>query len=224
MGNRRKSAYCTTREAAKLLGVSLRTAQLWSESGILEAWKTEGGHRRIAVDSVQRLLDGELHAIGRTRDNEAPEISPAEPERLRVLVVEDDNVLLKLYRMRIAAWGLPVELHTAGNGYEGLVLIGREMPDLMISDLHMPGIDGFRMIRTLYHSAFREGMEIVVVTGLDEEAIRRAGGLPENLRVLPKPIPFDELRGIAESLLARRAALTAKGASRSPAKPMSAKA
>lgn len=47
---------CSTREVAQLLGVSLRTIQLWVDSGILEAWKTAGGHRRITRESVIRLL------------------------------------------------------------------------------------------------------------------------------------------------------------------------
>ena len=51
-----QKTFCTTREAAQMLGVSLRTAQLWAESGLLEAWKTDGGHRRISRHSVERLL------------------------------------------------------------------------------------------------------------------------------------------------------------------------
>jgi excisionase family DNA binding protein len=51
-------SFCTTREAAEMLGVSLRTAQLWSESGLLDAWKTGGGHRRISRQSIERLLSG----------------------------------------------------------------------------------------------------------------------------------------------------------------------
>ena len=43
---------CSTREAADRLGVSLRTVQLWSEAGLLRAWKTPGGHRRILTASV----------------------------------------------------------------------------------------------------------------------------------------------------------------------------
>ena len=49
-------AFCTTREAAELLNVSLRTAQLWVEKGLLEAWKTSGGHRRISRQSIESLL------------------------------------------------------------------------------------------------------------------------------------------------------------------------
>ncbi len=49
-------SFCTTREAATLLGVSVGTVQLWVESGLLRAWKTAGGHRRVMRDSVERLL------------------------------------------------------------------------------------------------------------------------------------------------------------------------
>ena len=38
----------STREAAEQLGVALRTVQLWVEAGVLPAWKTAGGHRRIS--------------------------------------------------------------------------------------------------------------------------------------------------------------------------------
>lgn len=192
-------AYCTTREAAQLLGVSLRTVQFWVDGGLLEAWKTDGGHRRIKLESVHKLLSE------RTGEPAASGPAPASPP-LKVLVVEDDNILLKLYRARIEAWQLPVALTTAVNGYEALLLTGRERPDLMITDLNMPGIDGFQMVRALTASSFREGMEIIAITGLGPDEVKARGGLPEGVALLPKPIPFDTLKSLTESLLARRAA------------------
>ena len=47
--------YCTTAEAARSLGVSIRTIQIWVDGGVLTAWKTVGGHRRILLDSVERF-------------------------------------------------------------------------------------------------------------------------------------------------------------------------
>jgi DNA-binding response OmpR family regulator len=172
------------------------------DSGILAAWKTDGGHRRISLDSVESLLREKASDL-------APKVQPIAPishisDRLRLLVVEDDNVLLKLYRARITAWNLPIDLTTASNGYEALVLIGREQPDLMITDLRMPGIDGIQMVNALLASSFREGMEIVVVTGMSSDAI---DGLPPGLKRLTKPVPFNELKAIVEHLLARRAEL-----------------
>jgi excisionase family DNA binding protein len=197
--NQPTTIYCTTREAAEMLGVSLRTVQLWAESGLIEAWKTEGGHRRISRASVQRLLLGGNYPL--------PKLAVPEQrfERLKVLVVEDDSVLLKLYKTVIASWNLPIDLITAGNGVEGLIRVGRDTPDLMITDLSMPGMDGFELIRSLATSSFREGMEIVAVTGLDAAEVVARGGLPEGVRQFPKPVPFAELRAIVAGMLERRA-------------------
>lgn len=202
--------FCTTREAADQLGVSLRTVQLWVDSGVLEAWKTDGGHRRISVTSVERLLRAEApQPASQAAVPEIPSASqPLAGSRLRILVVEDDNTLLKLYRLHIAGWNLPVDVTTAANGYDALVLIGREQPDLMIADLSMPGIDGFQMVRTLTASSFREGMEIAVVTGMEPEDIAAHGGLPPAVRIFQKPVPFKELKALIESMIARRAALS----------------
>ncbi|WP_168168970.1 helix-turn-helix domain-containing protein [Shinella sp. HZN7] len=51
----------TTAKAAQLLGVSVRTAQLWVESGQLPSWKTPGGHRRIPRQAVLDLIDNSAH-------------------------------------------------------------------------------------------------------------------------------------------------------------------
>jgi DNA-binding response OmpR family regulator len=68
----------------------------------------------------------------------------------------------------------------------------------------MPELDGFGMLRTLARTPFREGMEIVVVTGMDAADIAAAGGLPEDIKVFHKPVHFAELRMLCEQLLARR--------------------
>lgn len=52
----------TTAKAAELLGVSIRTAQLWVESGQLPSWKTPGGHRRIPRQAVLDLIEESAHA------------------------------------------------------------------------------------------------------------------------------------------------------------------
>jgi excisionase family DNA binding protein len=202
-----RSAYCTTREAAEILGISIRTAQQWVESGLLEAWKTDGGHRRINRASLKRLLEGDARSAQR-------DVSAALGERLKVLVVEDDSVLLKLYKTVIAGWNLPIDVTTAGNGVDGLIRIGRDSPDVMITDLAMPGLDGFQLIRSLVATAYREGMEIVVVSGLNAADIKAGGALPKGIQILSKPVPFSQLRAIFEGALERRAAyLSAQPAS-----------
>lgn len=60
----------TTREAARLLGVAVSTAQVWMEGGALPTWKTPGGHRRVHLSAVRQLL--RQHAADAAADCPAP--------------------------------------------------------------------------------------------------------------------------------------------------------
>lgn len=200
---------CSTREAGKMLGVSLRTVQVWVDSGLLEGWRTVGGHRRITAASVERLMRE------RTLDrpaaaNAASKSNGNAPQRdgLSLLVVEDDSDLLELYRHTIDSWGLPLQLHTAANGFEGLLQIGETLPDLLITDLNMPGINGFEMLRSLRIRFDVAQMAIVVVTGLDKADIYMHGGLADDVEILGKPVPFARLKALVEELLIKKGKLT----------------
>jgi CheY-like chemotaxis protein len=95
---------------------------------------------------------------------------------------------------------LPVQLFTARDGFEGLILIGRHSPDLIISDLAMPGMDGFEMIRRIMGQPAVFNGSIVVVTALGKDQIKAFGGLPESIRIFPKPVSFDLLRGLIQNM------------------------
>lgn len=188
--------FCSTKEAARLLGVSHRTVQLWVENGSLQAWKTAGGHRRITMESINRRVDARLDAIS------PPQAALAHAPRLKkVLMVDDDRTLLRLYELEMAGWDMPLTVMKAYDGFEALIRIGEVRPDLLISDLSMPGMDGFRMIRTLRDNPAYAGMAIVVVSGL-EAATMQAMGLPGDIPVFPKPVPFAQLRAAVEQVLA----------------------
>ena len=184
------SDYCTTREAAKILGTSLRTIQLWVESGILQAWKTPGGHRRITRESMQQLFERRTSTFAKTRQ-----------ARLKILVAEDDEDLLKLYEMTLSGWDLPLDLALVRNGFDALIKIGEAKPDVLITDLNMSGMDGFQMIRALRDEDYYRSMKIVVVTGLGKSEIKARGGLPKDVSVFFKPVAFEELRTTVLDLL-----------------------
>ncbi len=145
--DRRADDFMSTREAAEMLGVALRTVQLWVEAGVLTAWKTAGGHRRVVRTSVEALLKQKAAALAAVPV--ASRGARAAEAAYRVLVIEDEPALLKLYSMSIGGWDLPIELLTAGDGFEGLLRIGEKRPDLVITDLRMPGMDGFQMLRSV---------------------------------------------------------------------------
>lgn len=176
--------FLTTRQTSKLLGVALTTIQLWVESGVLPAWKTAGGHRRIPRKAVDSLLAQRMAAT------EAPQGI--------VLVVEDDPVERELYRRQFAEWRLPVTLLLAENGFEGLTLAGRHAPDLVVADLSMPGMDGFKMIEQLRLDYAGKARAVIIVTGLSRAEIEARGGLPPDIPIYPKPTPFAALRMVVQ--------------------------
>lgn len=191
--------YYTTRDAAKMLGISVRTAQQWLEKGYLKGWKTSGGHRRILRSSVSKLLAASPPVA----------VAPPVPQSLQVLVVEDNEALLKLYRLQIARWKLPVMLYTAANGYEGLVMVGKALPDLLICDLRLPGVTGFQIVRALCAMESFQQLAIVVVSALPSEEIDAHGSLPPRVEQMGKPIDFERLHQLAQSLWERRVAALA---------------
>lgn len=191
------SDVCSTKEAASLLGVSHRTVQLWVEGGVLQAWKTAGGHRRILLSSVHRLVAQRNQAVAGAR----PAAAPAEPKAARrIVMADDDATLLRLYELEIAGWGLDAELIKARDGFDALIRIGEARPDLLISDLNMPGMDGFRMVRTLRADPRYGKMAIIVISGLDRATITSMG-LPDDIPVFSKPVRFPELRAKVEQIL-----------------------
>lgn len=53
----------TTKEAARLLGASVRSVQLWVDAGELQAYKTPGGHRRISRQCVDAIVEQRAAAL-----------------------------------------------------------------------------------------------------------------------------------------------------------------
>lgn len=188
-----ESEFLTTRQAALRLGFSLGTVQNMVESGALEAWKTAGGHRRIPVASIEKLLARRRNLTPGAQDAGTP---------IDILIAEDDPTLQLLYQLTIEAWELPIKLRIVANGFDGLMQVGQQVPDILIADLMMPGMDGFEMIRSLRANPQLSRMDIIVVSAISREEIDRKG-LPPDVTVMGKPIPFHEIKGF---LLGRMAA------------------
>ena len=170
-----------TRKAAELLGVSVRTVQLWVENGSLDAWKTPGKHRRIFRSSVEALI------AKRDSDRKGPQESTQDD----VLIVEDELTMQTYYQALFELLRPDLPLRFADNGFAGLMEFGRQKPGLMLADIDMPGMDGLEMIRALPTDT-----AVVVVTGLSAEQIAARGDLPANVPVYAKPLSADALQDI----------------------------
>ncbi len=192
--------YFSTTQAAKLLGVSLGTVQQMVEDGLLQAWKTTGGHRRILRESVQTHLA--CRGVLPGNSTKSCEV--------RVLIAEDEPLFRELYQGTMGKWGLPLCIEMVDNGFDALLAVGRQAPDVLILDLTLPGMDGFQMVRALRANTALAGMDIIVISAMEAREIEVRGGLPTDVIRYAKPIPFHELRGFfqakaTEKLKSRRA-------------------
>ena len=188
--------YCGTSYAARLLGLSVATVQSLVEKGEIEAWKTLGGHRRIALNSIHSYLE---------KNSRQVPAAQADPQNcLRMLVVEDDEATRELYQLEFESWSLPVDCTWMSSAMEALMDIASMRPDLLITDLSMPGVDGFEMLKALKRNIELADMQVIVISGLPRQAFDARGGFPEDAFMLHKPINFDWLQGFISAMVASK--------------------
>lgn len=119
----------------------------------------------------------------------------------RLLVVDDDPGLLRAVAETLRAEDY--EVTTARRGAEALVRIAESLPDLIVSDIRMPGMDGYELVRNLRASARTKLIPIVFLTAKDETADRIAGFRSGVDAYLTKPFEPDELVAVVANILSR---------------------
>lgn len=123
------------------------------------------------------------------------------PERPLVLLVEDDRDGRLLFSEWLSEAGFRVE--TAHNGLQALERAFEIQPDAILTDLHIPGIDGYELTRRLKSDPRTRAIPILAVTGYapftqDPSRADRAGCDA----ILPKPCDPDDLSTTLASLIA----------------------
>lgn len=194
---------CTTQRAAEILGISVSSVQQLVEAGVIEAWKTKGGHRRIPLAAVMayKAQPGAAAGMPPAAPHAVPPRAGSGPAT--ILVVEDNPMQRTLYERHIGAWQLPAGLTFCENGYQALLEIARRQPDILLADIVMDGIDGYEVINTIVGDPHLRPMHIAILSGLDEAALAARGGVPPGVVFFSKPVNFDELRGYLRACCAQ---------------------
>lgn len=119
----------------------------------------------------------------------------------QLLVVDDDPGLLLAVSETLRAENYDVV--TARRGAEAMVRIAESLPDLIISDIRMPGMDGHALVRNLRASPRTRLIPIVFLSAKDETADRIAGFRSGVDAYITKPFETDELVAVVRSILDR---------------------
>ncbi len=132
------------------------------------------------------------------KDNTLSEKNSEKP----LLLIVDDNLDMRTYLQLLLAE--EYEIITATNGLEGIQKADETVPDLIISDLMMPQLDGFAFSRKIKGQLTSSHVPIVMLTAKATKASKMEGldiGIDHYLH---KPFDADELRGIIRNCLANR--------------------
>jgi two-component system response regulator MprA len=116
-----------------------------------------------------------------------------------VLVVDDDPPIRRMLERTFTAEGYRVA--AAADGAEALVAVERSVPDLLVLDIAMPGIDGLGVCRRLRRRGL--GLPILLLTARDAVRDRVAGLDAGADDYLVKPFASEELLARARALLRR---------------------
>ena len=119
----------------------------------------------------------------------------------RLLVVDDEPNLLRAVAASLRTEGY--EVITARNGREALLRVAESVPDLIISDIRMPGMDGYQLAGQLRASSRTAIVPIIFLTAKDETADRVAGFRSGVDAYITKPFEPDELLAVIQSILNR---------------------
>jgi DNA-binding response OmpR family regulator len=126
-------------------------------------------------------------------------------DRVRILVCDDDAWMLRTVRLVLEQRGHEVE--TAGNGRDGLAAALERPPDLLITDVMMPMLDGWSLVRTLRAESALAPLPVIFLTALSGDDDRIQGFRLGADHYLTKPFRFEELDLRVTSTLRRTRAL-----------------
>lgn len=152
----------TTYEIGRYLHVDLTTVISWCESGRIKAYKTPGGHRRVQPEDFLDFL----------KQYEMP-VPKEFNERIRgvlkILVVDDEDQIRRVVRRALTRDLPQAELSEARDGFEAGKLVSDCLPKLVILDLMLPGVDGFRVCANIRKDVRLKETKILAITGKDTE-------------------------------------------------------
>ncbi len=179
-------------QIGKMLDVSRQAVNQWIDKGYIKSYRTPGGHRRVKREDLLAFLKAReipVPEILRAEAEGTPELGPSP----RIMLVDDDNEFLALLQNAIIDKLPHAQVTRHNDGYDALMAIGANPPDLLMLDLRMPNINGLEVCRRLKENPLTQNLPIMVVTGYESAEWREdLKGLKVDV-VLSKSMPLLDL-------------------------------
>lgn len=168
----------TTHDISRLLQVDPSTVSKWIDRGILLAFRTPGGHRRVRQNDLRTFLIA----------HQMPVPDEVGGGVVRLVVVDDEKPALDAIKRALKPYSQFIEVTTTTSGVEAILLVSELRPHGLLIDLTMPELDGLEVVRRVRARKQLEGVRIATMTARHsaeaEEASEKAGAVA----CLAKPI------------------------------------
>ncbi len=131
-----------------------------------------------------------------------------EDRMYKIIVVDDDAIALEYTRVILSGNGLKV--NAMCSGYDLLEYIKDHIPDLILMDIVMPGMDGFEAYQKLYEFEEEQGRDhtpVIFMTGEDDSTIEQKGLMIGASDFIRKPINREVLLKRVQNILTHREAI-----------------
>lgn len=119
-----------------------------------------------------------------------------------VLIVDDNIKNLDLFKDFVESWGY--ENVTAQQGKDAISLAERYLPDIILLDVMLPGMSGYEVCRELKENTKTQHIPVVMITVLNDIADRIHGYKIGADQFLVKPVDYNELHAILDSLFGKK--------------------
>jgi len=186
----------TVFKASKYCSVSPKTIINWIESGLIKAYKTPGGHRRINRKDLIAFMENQGMPI--------PDKETVDTGRIKILVVDDDPIIVESIVQALEEDEYDYEVISAADGFEAGIQVSHFQPHLLILDIMMPDIKGFDVCQKIKSSPETKETKIIVLSAyLDEEKFKQMKEHGADA-CYSKPLPLPQLKEEVSRLLGLR--------------------
>ena len=173
----------STFAVAEMLGVDPGSVANWIDKGALRAYRTPGGHRRVAIEDL----------VGFLHDHNMPVPSELLDTPVRVVVVDDEPDMTEMIARAVRAAHPEYEVTQANDGFQAGTVVATLKPDVVVLDLRMPGMDGFEVCRLIKSQPVTRHAQVIAITAYPSKESERKILDCGAETCLTKPLDLDEL-------------------------------
>lgn len=182
----------STGQVAKICNVTQATVWNWVRKHKIIAYQTPGGRYLVKRPILLQFL--KKHNIPIPSDLEFD-------GKKKVLIVDDDSSIVSVISKKFRMQNGRYEIDSALDGYEAGKKVQMFHPDLIILDIRMPKLDGFKVCQDIKRDPSTEGVKVMAITGFpDSDSIERIFECGADV-CFKKPLQLDDLERMAEILL-----------------------